>query len=153
MSIREKYMTFHKTIRIGRLLEDLDIFAVTLCYKHILNPKQPANISISPYSIVTACVDQINISHTPLRVRNRMAVFHCNQGFDLNNYCPFPLTNVLARHGHPLEGPCYMGRQVLIGSYHGSWSDRRKNEWMEHGYQCKVRNGEPWPDEQGISNR
>ncbi|XP_032787008.1 acyl-coenzyme A thioesterase 9, mitochondrial isoform X1 [Daphnia magna] len=67
MSMREKYMTFHKTIRIGRLLEDLDIFAVTLCYRHILNPKQPSNVSISPYSIVTACVDQIDISHVPLR--------------------------------------------------------------------------------------
>ena len=66
--MREKYMTFHKTIRIGRLLEDLDVFAVTLCYKHILNPKQPADCTVSPYSIVTACVDQIDISHFPLRV-------------------------------------------------------------------------------------
>ncbi|XP_046645091.1 acyl-coenzyme A thioesterase 9, mitochondrial-like [Daphnia pulicaria] len=67
ISMREKYMTFHKTIRIGRLLEDLDVFAVTLCYKHILNPNQPADISVSPYSIVTACVDQMDISHVPLR--------------------------------------------------------------------------------------
>nr|CAH0100913.1 unnamed protein product [Daphnia galeata] len=67
LSMREKYMTFHKTIRIGRLLEDLDVFAVTLCYKHILNPKQPADCTVSPYSIVTACVDQIDISHFPLR--------------------------------------------------------------------------------------
>ncbi len=67
--MREKYMTSHKTVRIGRLLEDLDIFAVTLCYKHILNPKQPPAVT-SPYSIVTACVDQIDISPVPLRVRN-----------------------------------------------------------------------------------
>ena len=66
--MREKYMTSHKTVRIGRLLEDLDIFAVTLCYKHILNPKQPSGVT-SPYSIVTACVDQIDISAVPLRVR------------------------------------------------------------------------------------
>ena len=59
-------MTFHKTVRVGRLLEDLDIFAVTLCYKHILNPKQTPGIT-SPYSIVTALVDQIDISPTQLR--------------------------------------------------------------------------------------
>lgn len=65
--MREKYMTFHKTVRIGRLLEDLDIFAVTLCYRHILNPKQPSGVT-SPYSIVTACVDQIDMSPIALRV-------------------------------------------------------------------------------------
>lgn len=61
-----RYMTFHKTVRAGRLLEDLDIFAVTLCYKHILNPKQAPGVT-SPYSIVTALVDQIDISPTQLR--------------------------------------------------------------------------------------
>lgn len=66
LAMREKYMTFHKTVRVGRLLEDLDIFAVTLCYKHILNPKQTPGIT-SPYSIVTALVDQIDISPTQLR--------------------------------------------------------------------------------------
>lgn len=67
LSMREKYMTFHKTVRFGRLLEDLDVFAVTLCYRHILNPKQPIGVT-SPYSIVTACVDQIDISPISLRV-------------------------------------------------------------------------------------
>lgn len=79
LSMREKYMTFHKTIRIGRLLEDLDVFAVTLCYKHILNPNQPADISVSPYSIVTACVDQMDIAHFPLRVG--MNVYSLKKGF------------------------------------------------------------------------
>ena len=45
-------MTFHKTVRVGRLLEDLDVFAVFVCYKHILNPKQIPGVH-SPYSIVT----------------------------------------------------------------------------------------------------
>lgn len=65
--MREKYRTFHNTVRVGRLLEDLDIFAGVLCYKHILNPKQPAGVT-SPYSIVTACVDQIDIKPKSLRV-------------------------------------------------------------------------------------
>ena len=60
-------MTFHNTVRVGRLLEDLDIFAVCLCYKHILNPKQIEGMP-SPYSIVTALVDQIDIATVPLRV-------------------------------------------------------------------------------------
>ncbi len=72
LSMREKYMTFHKTVRVGRLLEDLDIFAVTLCYRHVLNPKQPQG-GTSPYSIVTALVDQIDIASTPLRVRIKIS--------------------------------------------------------------------------------
>ena len=68
LSMREKYMTFHKTVRIGRLLEDLDVFAVTLAYKHIQNPKQPPDVT-SPYSVVTGSVDQIDISSVPLRVK------------------------------------------------------------------------------------
>jgi len=67
LDLREKYMTFHNSVRIGRLLEDLDIFAVCLCYRHIDNPKQVEGLP-SPYSIVTALVDQIDISEVPLRV-------------------------------------------------------------------------------------
>jgi len=66
LAMREKYMTFHNSVRIGRLLEDLDIFAVCLCYRHIKNPKQVEGLP-SPYSIVTALVDQIDISEVPLR--------------------------------------------------------------------------------------
>lgn len=62
-------MTFHKTVRVGRLLEDLDVFAVFVCYKHILNPKQIPGVP-SPYSIVTALVDQIDFASTPLRVNS-----------------------------------------------------------------------------------
>ncbi|KAK7074699.1 Acyl-coenzyme A thioesterase 9, mitochondrial [Halocaridina rubra] len=59
--LREKYMTFLGGVRVGRLLEDLDVFAVWLCYKHIMNPKQKADLP-SPYSIVTALVDRIDFS-------------------------------------------------------------------------------------------
>ncbi|XP_065560986.1 acyl-coenzyme A thioesterase 9, mitochondrial-like isoform X2 [Artemia franciscana] len=57
--LRERYRTYHNTVRVGRLLEDLDVFAVWLCYKHVKNPKQRPE-DPSPYSIVTALVDQIN---------------------------------------------------------------------------------------------
>ncbi|KAK3896234.1 hypothetical protein Pcinc_000089 [Petrolisthes cinctipes] len=57
--LREKYVTFMGGVRVGRLLEDLDVFAVWLCYKHISNPRQTADLP-SPYSIVTALVDRID---------------------------------------------------------------------------------------------
>ena len=80
LAMREKYMTFHNSVRIGRLLEDLDIFAVCLCYRHIKNPKQVEGLP-SPYSIVTALVDQIDISEVPLRV------------LELNHYHLLPTFN------------------------------------------------------------
>ncbi|KAG0696706.1 Acyl-coenzyme A thioesterase 10, mitochondrial [Chionoecetes opilio] len=57
--LREKYVTFMGGVRVGRLLEDLDVFAVWLCYKHIQNPRQTPDLP-SPYSIVTALVDRID---------------------------------------------------------------------------------------------
>ncbi|XP_045623522.1 acyl-coenzyme A thioesterase 9, mitochondrial isoform X1 [Procambarus clarkii] len=59
--LREKYVTFMGGVRIGRLLEDLDVFAVWLCYKHIKNPRQKDDMP-SPYSIVTALVDRIDFN-------------------------------------------------------------------------------------------
>ncbi|KAL7638496.1 UNVERIFIED_CONTAM: hypothetical protein RMT77_011066 [Armadillidium vulgare] len=57
--LREKYLTFLGGVRTGRLLEDMDIFAVWLCYKHILNPLQKEGYP-SPYAVVTALVDRID---------------------------------------------------------------------------------------------
>ncbi|XP_064090301.1 acyl-coenzyme A thioesterase 9, mitochondrial-like isoform X2 [Macrobrachium nipponense] len=59
--LREKYVTFLGGVRVGRLLEDLDVFAVWLCYKHVLNPRQKEGLP-SPYSIVTALVDRIDFN-------------------------------------------------------------------------------------------
>nr|XP_053642235.1 acyl-coenzyme A thioesterase 9, mitochondrial-like isoform X2 [Cherax quadricarinatus]XP_053642236.1 acyl-coenzyme A thioesterase 9, mitochondrial-like isoform X2 [Cherax quadricarinatus] len=59
--LREKYVTFMGGVRIGRLLEDLDVFAVWLCYKHLKNPRQREDMP-SPYSIVTALVDRIDFN-------------------------------------------------------------------------------------------
>ncbi|XP_069993606.1 acyl-coenzyme A thioesterase 9, mitochondrial [Penaeus vannamei] len=60
--LREKYVTFLGGVRVGRLLEDLDVFAVWLCYKHLENPRQKEDLP-SPYSIVTALVDRIDFNH------------------------------------------------------------------------------------------
>nr|CAI5819129.1 unnamed protein product [Callosobruchus analis] len=81
--LQDKYVTFLGHVRIGRLLEDMDIFAgksvflykkdikyradvqhrhaVMVCYKHIVNPKVPENEAF-PYSLVTVLVDRIDFT-------------------------------------------------------------------------------------------
>ena len=63
MPTRDKYLTAQGGVRLGRLLEDMDIFAVHLVFKHVLNPKQKEGMA-SPFSIVTALVDQIDFTGT-----------------------------------------------------------------------------------------
>lgn len=60
-TLRDRYLTHHGGVRIGRLLEDMDIFAVHLVFKHVLNPLQKPGMG-SPFSIVTALVDQIDFT-------------------------------------------------------------------------------------------
>nr|XP_019962685.1 PREDICTED: acyl-coenzyme A thioesterase 9, mitochondrial isoform X2 [Paralichthys olivaceus] len=55
--LREKYLTFHNTVRFGRILEDLDSLAVLISYSHTYNPV----LKRSPLSIVTALVDKIDM--------------------------------------------------------------------------------------------
>lgn len=55
--LREKYLTFHNSVRFGRILEDLDSLAVLISYSHTHNPALPK----SPLSIVTALVDKIDM--------------------------------------------------------------------------------------------
>ncbi|XP_035269508.1 acyl-coenzyme A thioesterase 9, mitochondrial-like isoform X2 [Anguilla rostrata] len=55
--LREKYLTYHNSVRFGRILEDLDSLAVLICYSHTKNDALPR----SPLSIVTALVDKIDM--------------------------------------------------------------------------------------------
>lgn len=59
--LRDRYLTQFGGVRVGRLLEDMDIFAVHLVFKHMLNPRQEAGNFQSPFSIVTALVDRIDV--------------------------------------------------------------------------------------------
>ncbi|RZC37772.1 hypothetical protein BDFB_000389 [Asbolus verrucosus] len=59
--LQDKYTTFLGHVRVGRLLEDMDIFAVMVAQKHILNPKLPEGIP-PPQTLVTALVDRIDFS-------------------------------------------------------------------------------------------
>lgn len=59
--LQEKYITFLGHVRIGRLLEDMDLFAVLVANKHIYTPKLPEGVH-SPYTLVTAQIDQIDFT-------------------------------------------------------------------------------------------
>lgn len=61
VSLQEKYVTVLGNVRLGRLMEDMDIFAAWSAIKYIDNPKQqPENPT--PYVIVTVLVDQISFT-------------------------------------------------------------------------------------------
>jgi acyl-coenzyme A thioesterase 9 len=71
VQLRDRYMTHLGGVRIGRLLEDMDIFAVHLVFKHTLLPSVPDDVIVntgavivkqSPFSIVTALVDRIFVN-------------------------------------------------------------------------------------------
>ena len=59
--LHDRYTTFLGGVRVGRLLEDMDMFAVHLVFKHILLSGGCKESPQSPFSIVTAFVDSIDI--------------------------------------------------------------------------------------------
>ncbi|XP_043219163.1 acyl-coenzyme A thioesterase 9, mitochondrial-like isoform X2 [Amphibalanus amphitrite] len=61
LALREKYINYMGGVRTGRLMEDIDVFAVWLCYKYVKNPKQLPNMP-SPFCIVTALVDRMDFT-------------------------------------------------------------------------------------------
>lgn len=54
--LREKYLNVHNLVRFGRILEDLDSFGVLISYTHAKTDSPR-----SPFSIVTALVDEIDL--------------------------------------------------------------------------------------------
>ena len=116
-------MTFHNSVRIGRLLEDLDIFAVCVCYQHIQNPKQVEGMP-SSYSIVTALVDQIDISEAPLRVSQfRDDSLHCwinSIEFSWQHDADIRL------RGHVT----WVGRSSMEATMEVDQKDPERNEWQ-----------------------
>ncbi|KAL3848568.1 hypothetical protein ACJMK2_019419, partial [Sinanodonta woodiana] len=59
--VREKYINFYRGIRFGRILEDLDSFAVAIGYTHNLDLSGDGKLR-RPMSIVTALVDRIDLN-------------------------------------------------------------------------------------------
>ncbi|KAH3804898.1 acyl-coenzyme A thioesterase 9, mitochondrial-like [Dreissena polymorpha] len=62
--LKEKYINFYQGIRFGRILEDLDTFAVDISYAHSHDSAHPDKKS--PLSIVTALVDRIVLCEQPI---------------------------------------------------------------------------------------
>ncbi|XP_050439193.1 acyl-coenzyme A thioesterase 9, mitochondrial-like [Adelges cooleyi] len=58
--LQNRYTTAENGLRLGRLLEDMDSFAVWIVLKHIYDPKLPEDIPI-PYAVVTLLVDDVFI--------------------------------------------------------------------------------------------
>ncbi|CAG0901152.1 unnamed protein product [Darwinula stevensoni] len=57
--LHPRYLTKVGGVRIGRLLEDMDVFAAWVTLHHLLNPKVDESQPL-PYTIVTALVDEIS---------------------------------------------------------------------------------------------
>lgn len=69
--LRDRYINYHGGVWFGRILEDMDIFAVWTCYKFVSNPRQKPGAP-SPFCIVTALVDQIDLTPSTLRATESM---------------------------------------------------------------------------------
>jgi acyl-coenzyme A thioesterase 9 len=68
-SMRLQYVNNLNQTRFGKILEDLDTFAVWLSYKHNQGPDVPLGSSPNhpPLIAVTACVDRINLHNRIIR--------------------------------------------------------------------------------------
>ncbi|XP_030370300.1 acyl-coenzyme A thioesterase 9, mitochondrial-like isoform X2 [Scaptodrosophila lebanonensis] len=61
--LQDKYVTYLGNVRMGRLLEDMDMFAAWCCHKHLAVPQLPADVHL-PYTFVTILVDRIDFTST-----------------------------------------------------------------------------------------
>lgn len=61
LAIRDKYVTFLGSVRLGRLMEDMDAFAVWVLHKHVKLPTLDPSIPL-PYTFVTLLVDQVSFT-------------------------------------------------------------------------------------------
>nr|NP_001097991.1 uncharacterized protein Dmel_CG1638 [Drosophila melanogaster]AAF57164.3 uncharacterized protein Dmel_CG1638 [Drosophila melanogaster] len=59
--LQDKYINFRGFARLGRLLEDMDIFAAWCCNRHLKVPNLPEGVPL-PYSLVTVLVDRIDFT-------------------------------------------------------------------------------------------
>lgn len=61
VKLRDKYVGFLGEIRVGRLLEDMDLFAVWVVHQHVLVPNLTPGTPL-PYTFVTILVDKIDFT-------------------------------------------------------------------------------------------
>ncbi|KAH8338513.1 hypothetical protein KR059_007891, partial [Drosophila kikkawai] len=56
--IRERYVNHLGRVRLGRIMEELDMFAVWICHRHVKLPALPKGVPL-PYTFVTLLVDKV----------------------------------------------------------------------------------------------
>jgi acyl-coenzyme A thioesterase 9 len=61
LALRDKYVGFMGNVRLGRLMEDMDMFAVWIVHNHINLPDLPEGAHL-PYTFVTILVDKIDFT-------------------------------------------------------------------------------------------
>ncbi|XP_017007751.2 acyl-coenzyme A thioesterase 9, mitochondrial [Drosophila takahashii] len=61
-TLQDKYVTYLGSVRFGRLLEDMDMFAAWCCHKHLKLPNLPEGVHL-PYTFVTILVDRIDFTN------------------------------------------------------------------------------------------
>ncbi|XP_037946175.1 acyl-coenzyme A thioesterase 9, mitochondrial-like [Teleopsis dalmanni] len=59
--LQDKYVAFLGHVRLGRLMEDMDLFAVWVCHQHLKIPDLPKSVHL-PYTFVTVLADKITFS-------------------------------------------------------------------------------------------
>ncbi|XP_017859659.1 PREDICTED: acyl-coenzyme A thioesterase 9, mitochondrial [Drosophila arizonae] len=62
-SYRERYVNHLRRVRMGRLMEELDLFAVWICHRHTSVPTLPKGIPL-PYIFVTVLVESVEFSNS-----------------------------------------------------------------------------------------
>lgn len=62
LDLQDKYATILGGVRLGRLMEDMDMFAVWVVHQHLKLPDHPPDVPL-PYTFVTILVDKIDFSH------------------------------------------------------------------------------------------
>ncbi|XP_067614173.1 acyl-coenzyme A thioesterase 9, mitochondrial-like [Eurosta solidaginis] len=61
LQLQDNYVSHLGNVRMGRLMEDLDAFAVWVCHQHVQVPHLPTNVYL-PYTFVTILVDKVTFS-------------------------------------------------------------------------------------------
>lgn len=59
--LQDKYVTFMGSVRHGRLMEDMDLFACWVIHKHLKLPNHPVDVAL-PYTFVTILVDKMDFT-------------------------------------------------------------------------------------------
>ncbi|CAD6992015.1 unnamed protein product [Ceratitis capitata] len=73
LQLQDNYVSHLGNVRMGRLMEDLDAFAVWVCHQHVNVPNLPENVNL-PYTFVTILVDKITFSDLVTNVKEDIRI-------------------------------------------------------------------------------